>query len=573
MIPSLAGRFTRHDVLSFELLGVLLLLAWYWPLCGNRFLSAVERWCSRLAAYRRATVVLIALLLIIMRLALIPFDAIPAPAILDEFSYLLAGDTYAHFSLTNPAHAAWQFLEFCHVNMLPTYMSKYPPAQGMALAVGEWLGHPWFGVLLSVAAMCAAITWMLQGWMPARWALLGGLLAATRFLAGSGYSMNYWLESYWGGAVTALGGALALGALPRLIRRRKFGDGVLLGVGIAILANSRPYEGLVFCAPLVAAFAWWLLRGSPAGDSAARWKAVVPLACVLALTAGFMAYNNWRVTGNALLFPYVVNDRTYVSTPHFAWQELRPPLPIANPQLADIFNVWSRNVWLRDRFAFTSSGLEWGLFHKLDLLREFYFPPGFLLPILLTFLLLFRNRRALALIFVCAWTTFGLIPVVWFQCHYAAAITGAAIGLSMIGLRYLRTWKPRGRPVGIGLTRAIVAFNLLLAPMNLALSWTGSSVQNPTPAWSAERARIAAELGSRPGMQLAIVRYAPAHNSMQQWVSNGADIDRAKIVWAQEIPGQEIAPLRAYFHDRNAWLVEPDARPVKLEPYPKGTNP
>jgi hypothetical protein len=53
------------------------------------------------------------------------------------------------------------------------------------LALGQLLGQPWIGVLLSMAAACAAITWMLHGWVPARWALLGGFLAVMRIHFGS----------------------------------------------------------------------------------------------------------------------------------------------------------------------------------------------------------------------------------------------------------------------------------------------------------------------------------------------------------------------------------------------------
>src|SRR5258707_15837480 len=133
-------------------------------------------------------------------------------------------DPFPPGRLANPTPPMGLSFEPFPVNWFPPFSSMSPPAQGAALALGQVLGSPWIGVLLTAAAMSAAVYWMLCAWMPARWAFLGGTLVALKL----GFT-SYWMNSYWGGAVAAIGGGLVLGAGARILKRSRWQDAVLLG--------------------------------------------------------------------------------------------------------------------------------------------------------------------------------------------------------------------------------------------------------------------------------------------------------------------------------------------------------
>lgn len=488
----------------------------------------------------------------------------PPPSIHDEFSYRLAGDTFAHGRLTNPPHPMWRHFETFHVLQQPTYASKYPPGQGLVLALGQRLArHQIAGVWLACGLFIAALNWMLLAWTRPRWAWWGSVAAAL-WICGKHAQGGYWATSYWGGALAALGGALLLGGVRRLPCGPVGIPSLAVGAGLGLLAVTRPFEGLLFSVvPAVA-----VVTGLVALLRRRQWTraalAGAGMAIPLAAAATLMLLHNERVTGAALTPPYVAYERQYGSSPALIGGAAPPLRTYRVPEMERFY--WSGNGrttaarspgQLASRIAASAVRIA-----GAGGIAGFYVPL-FVGPLVLLLPWVLRTRTlavpTAGVLFVVAGMVITAYPPLP---HYAAPAAAAWCLVLVVAARYLAQLRRRRTRVGRGVLGIIGAC--------IVASWLANGLEGlrlDRDDWSWRRQSIEDSLGVA-GRHLVMVEYGQHHVPDFEWVFNRADIDTAPVVWARTLgPGAD-ADLLRYFAGRTVWRihVDDDRGPFALQP-------
>jgi hypothetical protein len=532
--------FSVSDLVEFVLALVFVMLAW----------RRVEPYGDRLAQRPGWCMAILVALPIALRLALVPQYPIPTPNVSDDFSYLLSADTLRHFRLANPVHPLHQFFETFFVLQEPAYQSIFPPGQGSIIAIGWTIfGHPWAGVALSIGALCALCYWMLRAWTSPGWALVGGLLAVIEF-----GPLSQWMNSFWGGAPLACAGCVAFGTLPRLRAKRSAPLGALLGLAVGWAWLCRPYETIF----LVLSVVLYLLPSWRSMARPALWAAALAMPA-LALSLA----QNKTGTGSWTMLPYQLSQYQYGVPTTFTFQPIPTPhRTLTREQELDYeqqsqVHEMAGNYWLR-----------WG--SRIRFYRFFFLAPLYLaIPF---FLWRAREWRFAWVLLTILLFSLGTNFYPYFYTHYIAALACLFLLVSVSGLESLSRWNKQAASILLFLCAAHFVFwygihalgdEELYAALTPFETWDAINHGDPQG-----RIAVNRQLEAAPGRQLVFVRYGPQHQ-FQEWVHNAADIDGSRVVWARDLGPEENQKLLRYYPDRTAWLLEPDAHPPRLQPYPR----
>jgi hypothetical protein len=159
----------------------------------------------------------------------------------------------------------------------------------------------------------------------------------------------------------------------------------------------------------------------------------------------------------------------------------------------------------------------------------------------------------------------------YFYPHYVAGAACLILLAGLIAIERLYRWSEPAARLVLSLCAAQFLF---WYGLHLAAGWEPAlALADRYESWDfvnhgdpEGRAAIERTLAEAPGKQLVFVRYWPLHR-LDQWVFNAADIDSSRVVRALDLGPEEDRKLQQYYPGRTAWLLEPDAYPVRLTRY------
>ncbi len=498
---------------------------------------------------------------------------IPPMWIHDEFSYMLAADTFLHGRITNPPHELPQFFENPHLIISPTYMSKYPPGQPFILAIGILLGHPFFGVLIALSLFISCFTWMLSSLIDKKFIIPIYIL----MLISLGLS-KHWGRSYIIGALPAAAACLMIGTYLYSLKYKIVRGELIFIISCAILSVTRPYEGLILSVMIFLMFIYDICRNNLHLESTAKSLTILSAGGLIILA--FHAYYNWHITGNTLLIPNRLHIDQYMYAPYLWFQNLLTPEMTPSVKLNHLFHyIWEKNAY--DKIAAMS------LIERTEFLASrINSSPSLIFMLILAPLALVGrqfDRFALRLLLIVLVSFLLSSLLVWMLLYYIFVTVVAATALNFYLAYRIIKHRIFTKNWSIITTTAIVPCLIVtgLVSLNLPLD-SFNSISSERKLLSGVHAPILHKdelvhnIEAKSPANLVFVRYrdyekynerdellnrmALYYNTTVSFVYNSADIDSQRTVFAHDLGAEENRKLIDYYNkkgqNRKLWLLD-----------------
>jgi hypothetical protein len=351
-----------------------------------------------------------------------------------------------------------------------------------------------------------------------------------------------------------------------LLRRPRAWHAVPLAAGLAILANTRPYEGLLLAVVCLGYLLWSMFRRGTKFGRLIR-TVILPMAVMLIPVFAWMGYYNYRVTGHALEMPYLAHDKQYNVWSPWLWENQPGPAPAYTNSVLQDF--WLRAYGEENRLA--RDHLLKAHFTDLLGLARFFLGWPIVLCMLASAVPLWRSSKARRVLLLGALFYAGAALDARLFPHYAAPATALVYVLAALALRAAWLHSP-GSPA----ERRVLAGGV----MAVFVVTTGVGLFTPENRFhfgardyhvKAKWATTVQQLRDEPGRHLVLVHYGPKHDAWEELVYNRADIDGSRIVWARSLGPQKDSELIRYYSNRKVWWLEEDGT-IKLKHYLASTQ-
>jgi hypothetical protein len=491
----------------------------------------------------------------------------PEPTIHDEFSYLLAADTFARGRLTNPSPPLPAFFEAPHILVEPSYQSKYPPGTGLVLAVGQvLLGHPRWGAWFLSGCYAAALCWMLQAFTRRRWALAVALCATVSVVPRFG-------AAYLSTMLAGASAATLFGSLQRIFRRPNLFSTTILSFGVIGLAVSRPFEGVTVCLGAAPAFLSWLLADRCSWFDRRMKAVVLPGSMFLAVGGVMLGCYNQAVTGHWSRLPYSLHHEQYFHHGLFVFnKDGTPRLPREPGRVANIYRHFKiqRELKIEKSQPLAVAAALQGIARSrialnagLGLFEASHFGLMWIVPALLL------GLRGRAIIFAPSFllVCIGHSLTTWYDPSYSivifpwlAIVLAENLRLVARGAHVRRSlWLHPGFILLLGLSLAVGPDSG--AFVRRTLGWVSADASTGDPSASQEtavtsRAELRHFLSRQTGTHLVFVRYEDGYNIHNEWVYNEADLDGTRILFAHDLGEEKNRQLTNLQPQRQCWRME-----------------